>query len=88
MTAKSHVFVVTGDPVEVNRLVVQGRAAGISVQLMNDSRETFAGMQREIEALHNRIHKLNSELAFLTEKVTMMCMRMVRTLGDQEEAKP
>lgn len=88
MTAKSHVFVVTGDPVEVNRLVVQGRAAGISVQLMNDPRETFAGMQREIESTHQRIHKLNAEVGNLTERVSKMCQSMLTALGDREAKTP
>jgi len=86
VTAKAHVFVVTGDPVEVNRLVVQGRAAGISVQLMNDSRETFAGMQREIESAHQRIHKLNAEVGNLSERLSKMCQSLLNSLG--EEAKP
>jgi len=84
MTAKPTVLVATADPVEFNRWVVQGRGAGISIQIISDPHETFASAQRELEALHNRVHKLNSELAFLTEKVSMMCLRVVATLGDQE----
>lgn len=88
MTAKPHVIVATANDIELNRWIVAGRAAGIDAHIMSDSRETFASAQKELEALHSRVHKLNSELGFLTEKINMMCLRLVNTLGEQEAKTP
>lgn len=84
MTAKPTVLVATADPVEVHRWLVQGRAAGISIVVVNDARDTFAGALRELESLHTRVHKLNGELGFLTEKVSMMCQRLLDSLSKKE----
>lgn len=84
MTTKPTVLVATADPVEVNRWIVQGKVAGISVQIMNDTHETFASAQRELESIHTRVHKLNADLGFLTEKISMMCLRLVEALGQEK----
>ena len=88
MTAKPVVLVATGDPVELNRWQVAGRSSGISVQVMNDTHETFAGVQREIEAVHSRVHRMNAEVANLTERISRMCQSMLDALGKEEAKTP
>lgn len=88
MTAKPHVIVATANDIELNRWVVAGRAVGISIQVLSDPHETFASAQRELESIHSRVHRLNADLGFLTEKVSMMCLRLVNTLGEQEAKTP
>jgi hypothetical protein len=84
MTTNPHVIVATADDVGFNRWVVQGRAAGVNIQVVSDAKESFGTAVRELEALHGRIHRLNGDLGFLTEKVSMMCLRLVDALGQEK----